>query len=179
MTGRGDSPDFRDEDSRAKKDLGRGNDAALLASFVAGFRDSRAVTTPRDALPEIYRRLPAKFPPLYEQLILSYRWPETDLGVVTLLANPDGADLSGLILAIFRDPGLVDVLLPNALLPFAKAGGGDYDPVCFDMRARDKRGDAPIVRIDHEEILCNRRLAITGQIAPTFRALVETIVARP
>lgn len=158
------------------KEVGSGNDAELLARLVAGFPGPRAVTTPRDALSGLYQRLPAKFPPLYEQLVLSYRWPEVDLDLVTLLANPAGPDLSGLLREIFRDPGLVDVLLPNGLLPFAKAGGGNYDPVCFDMRARGKQGDAPVVRIDHEEILCNRRVRVTGQVAPTFRGLVEAII---
>src|SRR5262249_55044879 len=126
----------------------------------------RAVSTPRSALSRLYEKLPARFPPLYEGLILSYRWAEIDLDVITLLANPVGPELSGLDHEIFKDRGLVEVLLPNGLLQFAKAGGGDYDPVCFDTRDRRKGGDAPVVRVDHEDILCDRRLRITEQLAP-------------
>ena len=134
--------------------------------------------TPRGALSGLYQRLPARFPPLYEQLVLSYRWAEVDLDLVTLLANPLGMDLSGLSEAIFRDPGLAEVLLPNGLLQFGKGGGGHYDPICFDIGARRKQGDTPVVRIDHEEILCNHRIKVTRLIAPTFRALMEAIIAR-
>jgi hypothetical protein len=33
------------------------------------------------------------------------------------------------------------------------------------------------VQFDHEEILCNRRLREVADIAPSFRALVESILA--
>ncbi len=140
--------------------------------------EPRAVSTPRSALSALYEKLPAKFSPLFEELVLSYRWAEVDLEVVTLLANPIGPDLSGLAEAIFRDQGLVEMLLPNGLIQFAKAGGGHYDPICFDIRARGKHGEARVVRVDHEEILCNHRLSVTEQIAPTFRALVDDIIAK-
>jgi hypothetical protein len=138
----------------------------------------RAVDTPRSVLPRLYEKLPARFPPLYEQLILSYRWAEVDLNLVTLLANPMGPDLSGLRQEIFNDPGLIEILVPNALLQLGKPGGGHYDPICFDARARRNDGDGPIVRVDHEEILCHRRLEVLEEIAPSFRALVGMIIAR-
>ncbi len=142
-----------------------------------GHWEPRAVNTPRSTLSGLYERLPAKFPPLYEELVLSYRWAEVDLGLVTLFANPVDPDFSGLTQSIFRDPGLVEMLLANGLLQFGKAGGGGYDPICFDTRARGKHGDAPVVRVDHEEILCNHRLEVAEQVAPTFRALVDAIIA--
>jgi hypothetical protein len=126
---------------------------------------------------QLYRRLPFRFPRLYEELVLSYRWAEVNLDLVELLPNPPGPDLSTLERAIFRDPGLVEVLIPNALVQFGKAGGGHYDPVCFDMRRRSK-ADAPIVRVEHEAILCHRRLGEVDEIAPSFRDLVERVIAR-
>ena len=140
--------------------------------------EPRLVRTPESALMPLYQKLPAKFPPLYERLVLSYRWARVDLGLVALLANPVGPDLSGLDGEIFRDPGLVEVLIPNGLIQFGKGGVvDDYDPICFDIRARGKHGEAAIVRVDHEEILCHRRLR-TRPIAPTFRVLVERIIAK-
>jgi hypothetical protein len=70
------------------------------------------------------------------------------------------------------------VLFAHGLIPFAKASGGSYDPVCFDARGRHKSGDTPVVRVDHEEILCNSPLGTTRTIAPSFRDLVGTVVAR-
>jgi len=44
------------------------------------------------ALEPLYAKLPARFPRLYEQLLLSYRWAEVDLQSFTLLANSPGED---------------------------------------------------------------------------------------
>ncbi len=139
--------------------------------------EPRAVRTPPSALAPLYQKLPARFPPLYEELVLSYRWARVDLGLVTLLANPIAPDLSGLGTEIFSDPGLVETLVPNGLLQFGRAGVVDYDPICFDIRARGKGGEAPVVRVDHEQVLCHRRLR-TRPVASTFRVLVDEIIAK-
>jgi hypothetical protein len=56
-----------------------------------------------DAKPEllepIYSKLPARFPPTFERLVLSYRWAEIDLQSCRLLANPPGRDLSESLVA--------------------------------------------------------------------------------
>lgn len=51
------------------------------------------VQTDAYALEPLYAKLPARFPPLYEQLLLSYRWAEVDLQSFTLLANSPGEGL--------------------------------------------------------------------------------------
>ncbi len=52
----------------------------------------------------------------------------------------------------------------------------DYDPVCFDLRSRTKDGDYRIVKIDHEEILCNNRLKVVAELAPSFEQLMQRTV---
>jgi len=39
------------------------------------------------------------------------------------------------------------------------------------------KGDAPIVQIDHEDVLIRNRIQVTKEIARTFRALVERVIA--
>lgn len=52
----------------------------------------------------------------------------------------------------------------------------DYDPVCFDIRSRTKSKDYRVVKIDHEEILCNNRVKVVSELAPSFeRLMVQTI----
>ena len=52
----------------------------------------------------------------------------------------------------------------------------DYDPVCFDIRSRTKSKDYRIVKIDHEEILCNHRVKVVAELAPSFeRLMLQTI----
>jgi hypothetical protein len=134
-----------------------------------------AVQTDRAVLEALYAKLPARFPPLYEELVLAYRWADVDLQTFTLLANPPGHGLGLLLRRICGDKGLWETLIPNGLVPFGKGADHDYDPVCFDISTRKNR-DYRILKIDHEEILCNCRIKVVSELAPSFRALVlETI----
>jgi hypothetical protein len=130
------------------------------------------VTAEPALLEPFYAKLPARFPPLFEELVLSYRWLEVDLGSFRLLSNPPEANLNGLLQEMSRDPAIWSALLPAGLMQFAKGTDMNYDPVCFDIKSRKKNREFKIVRIDHEEILCNNRVKVVEEVAPTFRDLV-------
>jgi hypothetical protein len=137
----------------------------------------RRVHVSSRALTRLYLRLPHRLPALYELLVMSYRWAVVDIRTCTLLANAPGPGLTGLEQEMFLDRGLTDTLIPNGFVPFARASGGHYDPVCFaTFRASGSR-DCPVVRLDHEAILCHRQIRQVSQIAPTFRELVLHTVA--
>jgi hypothetical protein len=87
-----------------------------------GFAQWRPVrtNTATSLLEPLYAKLPARFPKLFERLVLSYRWAEVDLGKWRLLANPPGSDLSGLFQQISLDPALWASLLPAGYVQFAK-----------------------------------------------------------
>ena len=132
--------------------------------------------TPVDSLVPIYSQLPAKFPPIYQYLLLNYRWPEVDLGEYRLLANPIQEGLSGLFDQMQMDRSLWDKLISSGFIQFGKGPDLDYDPVCFDISKRNKHGDFRIVKIDHEEILCSHRIREVAELAPSFEELaVKTI----
>jgi len=153
---------------------------AVAGLDVVGFGTWRPVRmeTDRSALDGLYARLPFRLPRLYEELILSYRWVEADLIGYRFLENPPGPDLSGLLSAILRDKHLFPTIFRHGYVQFAKGEGIDYDPVCFDSKRRRKGGDCPVVKLDHEEILCNERLVVVKELAPSFVKLVgQTIEA--
>jgi hypothetical protein len=82
----------------------------------------------------------------------------------------------------FKDPGLFPTLHKYGYLEFGKPFGGNYDPICFDTHRR-KHGDAPIVPLDHEEILIRTRIRVIQEIAPSFadflkRAITERLSVR-
>ncbi|MEW6366411.1 MAG: hypothetical protein AB1714_17435 [Acidobacteriota bacterium] len=136
------------------------------------------VASERSWLSPLYARLPGRFPPLYEQLILSYRWEEeVELGHFRLLANPGGSDFAGLAEEMFRDKALVECLVPGGFIQFSKGSGTNYDPVCFDLRSRRKGGDCRVVQLDHEQILCHHRLREVAELARSFRELMLRIIA--
>ena len=133
------------------------------------------IATPESALQGLYRRIPSRLPRLFEQLLLTYRWPEAELGPFLLLANPPGDDLDGFADQSQRDKGLADTLVPARYVQIGRGPYGNYDPVCFDLRRSDGR-DCPIVQIDHEEILCNHRIRPVAELARSFRGLVHNLV---
>ena len=134
------------------------------------------LATDRSTLESVYAKLPARFPPLYEQLVLSYRWLEVDLQLYRLHANPPGPGLSGLLGRILKDKFLSGLLLKNGFIPFGKGTDMDYDPVCFDLRARKKNREFGIVKLDHEEVLCNERIRVVAKLAPSFEQLVRQTI---
>jgi hypothetical protein len=144
----------------------------------------KLVSTDKSVLEALYQDLQlrgigsARFPPLYEMLILSYRWAEVDLGAYRLLANQPADDLSPLLTAIRMDQALYSTLIPNGYVQFGRGPDVDYDPVCFDFRHRQKNGDCQIVKLHHEAILCDGRIGKITELAPNFRSLVLGTVAR-
>jgi hypothetical protein len=68
-------------------------------------------------------------------------------------------------------------LLPSGLIQFGMGPDIDFDPVCFDIRSRTKRKDYKIVKIDHEEILCNNRIRVVAELAPSFEQLMLQTIA--
>ena len=124
-------------------------------------------------LEPLYARLPARLPPLFERLLLTFRWAEVDLQTYTLMANPPGSDLEGFVRQISGDRGLWEGLIPAGYLRFGKGADLDYDPVCFDVSSQRKSREMRVVKIDHEEILCNYKVREVAELAPSFEALVQ------
>lgn len=130
------------------------------------------VEIPVSQLDEVYAELPARFPRLFERMVCSYRWAEVDLGTYRLLANPPGPTLGGLLRQMSQAPALWEALIPAGFIQLGKGPDLDYDPVCFDIKSRRQGGDCRIVKIDHEEILCNNRVKVVAELAPSFYQLV-------
>ena len=95
-----------------------------------------------------------------------------------MLANPPGPDLSRFFEQISKDRGLWECLIPAGYVRFAKGPDYDYDPVCFDIKRRRNNNDCPVVKTDHEEILCNNRIKVVSELAPGFAELVQQTIEK-
>ena len=69
---------------------------------------------------------------------------------------------------MFADEVLSRVLLREGFIHIGKPLDWNYDPVCFDTRARSRRGEYPLVRLDHEEILIGERVKVREKVAESF-----------
>ena len=89
-----------DDLNAARRLVGAGDIAPLLVEPWGdfGFAAWRPIEdrTPRETLGDLYRSVPGPCPGLYEQLVLSYRWYQVDVGPVRLLTSL-GPGLQGLL----------------------------------------------------------------------------------
>lgn len=118
-------------------------------------------------------KLPSRLPPSFRSLVTRYLYPAFAVGPVWLFANTGEALHDELRDKVFRDAWLCRVLLSHGHLQFAQPNPTDYDPVCFDTKRRTKAGEMPIVRIDHEAILCDSKIVVTAEVAESFLRLIE------
>jgi hypothetical protein len=94
------------------------------------------------------------------------------------VANPPGKGLTGLLTAITQDAHLTKALLSAGYIQFGKGPDVEYDAVCFDLNSRKKNRERTIVKIDHEESLCNNRTMVVAKLAPNFEQLVKDTINR-
>jgi hypothetical protein len=119
---------------------------------------------------ELVQKLPKRFPPSYISFISRYMFPAFEIGPVFLFGNTGFELHSELKEKIFRDKGIVEELMPAGYLQIGNPSSGDYDPICFDTKGNE---ECPIVRIDHEEILCRSRIRVVKVIASSFMELIR------
>ena len=138
----------------------------------------RKLATARDpaSFGSFYSQIPFRYPALFEALCVSYSWAEAVVGEVQFAANPPGDDLRGLAASVRYDSYLWEYLVPQGYLIFGRMAGGRYDPCVFNL-TQPKGRDAPVVRIDHEEILNFQRLGQPSQLAVSFNAFLEQSLA--
>src|SRR6185312_12531129 len=117
--------------------------------------------------------LPHRFPGLFLSLVSRYRFATFEIGPIMFFANTGNHVHHELVDRVFGDRYMSPVLLEQGLLQFGQPDTVNYDPFCF-ATARARNNEAPIVQIDHEDILSrNGKGRIVAEIAPSFRHLVE------
>lgn len=77
---------------------------------------------------------------------------------------------------MFADPVLNNTLVPNSFVLFGLAPNECFDPICFDLN-RSANADCPVVRLNHEYVLCNDTLGEVETDFDTFRELMLAVLA--
>jgi len=120
-------------------------------------------------------RLPYPFPTMYRYLISQFKFAEFEIGPIMFLANTGKHDVFNELSRVWANDAFPNELLRYGFLQFGRQAGGGYDPVCFAMKDR-KKGDAPVVRLVHEEVLIRKRVRIQSEIAPSFSEFVQRVI---
>ena len=122
---------------------------------------------------DLEKALQERLPIAYRSLIARYDFHEFEIGTITFLANIGELTPRRLLAREEMAPHL----LREGMIQFGRPAGGSYDPVCFAVKRRSKT-DAPIVQIDHEDILLrNGRITVKKEIATSFRRFVECVIS--
>lgn len=164
------------------------DDVTLLTKFVQSFSEDGGASmhegdlvtpqmTESSALEAIYTIIPARFPSLFEKLLLSFRWYGADTGLFRIFPNPPGEDLSQFLSNMQRDQAMFEFCLQNGFVLFGLGPDLRHDAVCFDVRKSVHGRKYPVVKLDHEQILCNSRIKILENLAKNFDDLVRLVNA--
>ena len=117
---------------------------------------------------KIYDKVPGRMPKTFESCLMTFGWLPVEVGDVDLFPHHPQSGLKVFLEHVLRDKELFPYLFRERYVPFGRAAGGSYDPICFDLK-RTKDRDCPLVRIDHESVLIDQTPVVTSELAPSFR----------
>jgi len=75
----------------------------------------------------------------------------------------------------FRDKPIFDICTAHLFLPIGQPEESNYDRVCLDLN-RLKRGDCPVVQLDHEAILLKNKIKIIAELWPSYKKLIKDVL---
>ena len=166
LNGAGFEPKFLDEVPEELRTLG-----AEYGMFHWQIR--RATSNPW--VETLVQQLPQRLPKPYRSLVDRYRFCNFEVGPLMFFANTGCELFYEWSRKVFKDKALFPTLHKHGYLQFGHPHETNYDPVCFDMQRRN-RHDAPIVQMDHEDILIRSRIRVVQEIAPSFVSFMRQAV---
>ncbi len=157
------------------------NTTQLMDQFVEKVDPSKVIfsrITEAAWIEVLQSKLPSRFPASFRSLVTRYAFASFDIGHLRLFGNTGRDEEDDLNVAIFRDPTMAQVILRNGYIQFARTDTGSYDPICFDAEKSTANREFAIVRLDHEQILCNDRIEVVEKVADSFFRFASDIVRR-
>ena len=162
------SPDEVPEFLRQTSDDANGTVAGLSTDWKIVTRDNSA------RIAELQQRTGWPFPPSFRYFVGSYSFPAFESRSLMFFANTGENTCWELASRLFNDPHMSPALLRAGFLQIGNPFFYNYDPICFDCKG--PKPEKRIVQLDHEEILCNDRIRIIGEIAPSFPELLQVLL---
>jgi hypothetical protein len=72
---------------------------------------------------------------------------------------------------------LSELLVPPGYVQIGRPEGGSFDAICFDSNQQAQNREYRVVQVDHEDILCNWKVRVMGQLWPSFVKLAESALS--
>jgi hypothetical protein len=124
---------------------------------------------------ELERMLERRLPKSFRQLVTHHAFRPFEWGPVSFFGNSETYDAFSLHIAPMRDDVIWQTTRSAGFVCFGRPEVANYDPICFAPTESDR--ESPIVQLDHEAILIERRITIVREIAPSFVALAERLTS--
>jgi hypothetical protein len=121
-------------------------------------------------------KLPNRLPQSFASFLSRYSFPAFDVLGISLFgwdseSNPYAEEASA------AKGSLSELLLPAGYVQIGRPGTGNFDAICFDLNDQNQNREYRIVQVDHEDILCNWKVRVTGELWPSFVRLVESALS--
>jgi hypothetical protein len=153
--------------------------AQLIDSFAAMVEERGVPIRAEDnasRLRMFEEKLAKRMPQSFESFLARYSFPAFDvLGITFFEWNSDSNKY--IVEASAPKNSLSELLIPAGYVQIGRPDTGDFDAVCFDLNRQAQNREYRVVQVDHEEILCNWRVRVTGELWPSFIKLVESALS--
>lgn len=121
-------------------------------------------------------KLPKRLPQSFGSLLSRYSFPAFDVAGISLFgwesaSNTYTDDASA------AEGSLSELLIPAGYVQIGQPDTGSFDAICFDLNQKCQNRECRIVKVDHEQILCNWRVRVSGELWPSFVELVEGVLS--
>jgi hypothetical protein len=128
----------------------------------------------RNRLDHFEGKLSKRLPQSFASLLSRYSFPTFDVGGISLFDWSSDSNTYSDEAAAPKN-SLSELLIPAGYVQIGRPDTGNFDAVCFDLNQSRQNREYRIVQIDHEDILCNSCVRISGELWPSFINLVETV----
>lgn len=124
------------------------------------------------------QKLTKRLPQSFESLLSRYSFRE--FGVLGVeLFGWDSDSNAYIAEASAPKNSLSEFLLPAGFVQIGRTELGGFDALCFDWNKPVQNREYRIVQVDHEDILCNSKVRVVGELWPSFVKLAEDALSRP
>jgi hypothetical protein len=118
-------------------------------------------------------KLPKRMPQSFESFLSRYSFPPFDVFGITLFDWDSDANKYSVEASAPKN-SLSELLIPAGYVQIGRPNTGDFDAICFDLNHQAQNREYRVVQVDHEDILCNWKVRVTGELWPSFVKLVES-----
>jgi hypothetical protein len=151
----------------------------LIDSFAAMVKGRGVPIRPEDngsRLRRLEEKLPKPMPQSFESFLSRHSFPAFDVLGITLF-EWDSDSNKYIVEASVPKDSLSELLFPAGYVQIGRPDGGGFDAICFDLNRKAQNREYRVVQVDHEDILCNRKVRVTGELWPSFVKLVESALS--